>query len=68
MTKYSARPGSPVAIGVRPVESPDKVRRVLLQLPDGFVLLSPVAAREVADMLAAAATELEHEPGIGGRS
>jgi len=49
---FSVVPGQPVEIVVRWAMSPDGDERVLLQLPDGFVLLTPEDALEVAYLLA----------------
>jgi hypothetical protein len=62
MTHFSATPGTPFPIEVRTVASPDGLRRVLLQLPDGFVLLNAEDADVLAVMLQEASEELLREP------
>lgn len=58
----SARHG-PLEVRSGAVLDPNGERRVLLQLPDGFVLLWPDDARSVADLLRAAADEVERLAG-----
>lgn len=49
--------GFPVLVRVS--WGPDKSPRVLLQLPDGYVLVSPLTARRLADALVEVAGEVE---------
>ena len=49
----------PTSIEVRATIAPDGTRRVLLQLEDGYVLLLPVDAAELARILHVVAEEIE---------
>ena len=44
---------------VMPAVSPDGAARVLLQLPDGYILLLPADARTISAMLVEVADEIE---------
>jgi hypothetical protein len=52
----------PVSVGI--ATAPDGSRMVLLQLPDGHVLMGPRDAISVAHMLAVAAVEVMEEGGL----
>jgi hypothetical protein len=56
--QFSSTPGDAIAVTVRVVPSPDGRARVLLQLPDGFVLLTAGPARDIAGRLIVCADEL----------
>lgn len=47
------------AVVVQPVEAPDGSARVLLQLPDGMMLLLPKDARALAALLTTVAEEVD---------
>ncbi len=49
----------PVSVEVRVAVGPDGSRRVLLQLPDGYLLTRPDDARTLAGMLEDAAAEAD---------
>lgn len=48
-----------IRVEVRPSVAPDGRTLVLVQLPDGFVLLTPDDARIVAGLIAATADEVD---------
>lgn len=50
-----------VPIEVRPAKAPDGEQMVLLQLPDGFTLMTSHDARRVAAMLLNAADEVDED-------
>ena len=50
----------PVDVQVRAATAPDGARNVLLQLPDGYVLMSPVDATRIAHLLLMTAAEIVH--------
>jgi hypothetical protein len=49
--RFSVVPGQRIEIVVRWTVDPEGVDRILLQLPDGFVLLTAPDARRVASLL-----------------
>lgn len=49
------------AVEVHTVTAPDQTRRILLQLPDGFILLRADDAAQVAAMLLDASDQLTRE-------
>ncbi len=49
-----------VEVDVRPSMAPDGRTLVLIQLPHGYVLLTPSDARTVADAITLAADEIDH--------
>jgi len=49
----------PVAVECRVAWAPDATARVLLQLPDAYVLMYPADARRVAAMLLAVADAVD---------
>jgi len=58
------RESGSVPVEVRPAVDPQGVPGVLLQLPDGWVVMKPDGARKVGAMLINTADEVEsHEPG-----
>lgn len=48
-----------VPVEIRPVIDPEGRHAVLLQLPNGYVVMQPAGAREIAQMLADTADEVE---------
>lgn len=61
MSAGSASERGPVEVEVRPTEAPDGRMNVLLQLPDGYVVMHPSDARDIAARLTIAAEEAESE-------
>lgn len=51
----------PVPVEVRPAVAPDGDEMVLLQLPDGFTLMTPESARRIAAMLLNVADEVDED-------
>jgi hypothetical protein len=56
--RFSATPGEAISIEVRPEKCPDGKWRVLLQLPDGFVLIPVDDAEYLALELNHAASKI----------
>ena len=56
-TKHTSRGTFPVE--VRAATAPDGSAMVLLQIPDGYLLMTATGARLVAELLDAAADEVE---------
>jgi hypothetical protein len=51
----------PTPVGVRKVVDPNGFPAVLLQLPDGFVIVTPRDAYLIADLIVDVAEEVERE-------
>lgn len=53
------RSRQPIPVVIRPATAPDGTQNVLLQLPDGFVLMGTADARQLAKRLLSVADEVD---------